>query len=330
MIQMQELLETAELEAFARIVESGSLSRAAIELEVPRATIGRRLARLEERLAVRLVRRSTRRLALTDAGTTLYNHAQAVLAAVREAAASVRGEHGSVRGRLRVSVPPMASESFHALVNDFLIRHPDVEMHVHASPQRADLIAGGFDLALRAGGLLDPGLVARSLARSRSVAVASPEYLARRGTPKRVRELRDHACLLGFERGEVPGHYWPLRSGSTVRVDGPLATNEISGLLSAAIAGLGIAVLPLFFVAPAIAAGTLMPVLAEQIGGPVQIAVVYPERELVPPLVRTFIDELVLWGRQEFVGLAELEQKCRRAGEGAKKRKKSSRARVAS
>lgn len=307
---MSELLETAELEAFARIVESGSLSKAATELEVPRATIGRRLARLEERLGVRLVRRSTRRLALTDAGATLYHHALAALTAVREAAASVRGVDGSMRGRLRISVPPMASKSFDALVNDFLSRFPDVQLHVHASAQHADLLAGGFDLALRAGGALDPGLVARPLARSRSLAVASPEYLARRGRPKRARDLRDHACLLGFDRGVLPSHYWPLRSGATVRVDGPLASNEPTALQSAAIAGHGIAVLPLFFVAHAIESGQLVAVLPEHVGGQVQIAVVYPERELVPPIVRVFVDELVAWGRKEFVALGDIEAKC--------------------
>jgi DNA-binding transcriptional LysR family regulator len=307
---MQELLETAELEAFARIVESGSLSKAAAELEVPRATIGRRLGRLEERLGVRLVRRSTRRLALTDAGTTLYHHALAALTAVREAAASVRGIDGAMRGRLRISVPPLANASFDALINDFLARFPDVQLHVHASAQHADLLGGGFDLALRAGGAIDPGLVARPLARSRSLAVASPTYLARRGTPKRARDLREHACLLGFDRGIVPNHYWPLRNGSTVRVDGPFASNEPTALQAAVLAGHGIALLPLFFVAAAIHAGQLVAVLPAQVGGQVQIAVVYPERELVPPIVRAFVDELVAWGRKEFVALAEIEGKC--------------------
>src|SRR6187401_3169377 len=148
---MTDPIETAELLAFVRTIDAKSLSRAAAELRVPRATVGRRLARLEERLGVRLVRRSTRRLALTDAGTTLYHHALTALTAVREAAASVRGAEGSMRGRLRISVPPMANASFDALVNDFLARFPEVQLHVHAATQHADLLAGGFDLALRAG-----------------------------------------------------------------------------------------------------------------------------------------------------------------------------------
>lgn len=310
MIQMQDLLETAELEALARIVEAGSLSRAALELGVPRATIGRRLARLEERVGVRLIRRSTRKLALTDAGTTLYHHALLALASVRDAADSVRTVDGALRGRLRVSVPPMASASFDAMVDGFLLRHPDVRIQIHSTSVHADLVTGGFDLALRASAELDPGLVARPLARSRTIAVASPEYLARRGMPRRARDLVGHACLLGFDRGEMPNHYWPLARGRTMRVDGPLATNELGGLMSAASAGLGIALLPLFLVATAIRDGALRPVLPEIVGGRVQIAVVYPDRELVPQVVRAFIDELIEWGRHAFVELNELEAKC--------------------
>jgi DNA-binding transcriptional LysR family regulator len=101
-----------------------------------------------------------------------------------------------------------------------------------------------------------------------------------------------------------------LRNGSTVRVDGPFASNEPTGLQSAAIAGRGIALIPLFFAVAALEAGQLVTVLPKQVGGQVQIAVVYPERELVPPIVRAFVDELVAWGRKEFVALAEIEGKC--------------------
>src|SRR5690349_10514456 len=126
LMQMQEPVETAELLAFARTVEAKSLSRAAAELAVPRATISRRLARLEERLGARLLRRTTRSLALTDAGEALYRHARIVLDAVRDAETSVRRTDDAVRGELRVSVPQHLPPSFHALVCDFMERYPDV------------------------------------------------------------------------------------------------------------------------------------------------------------------------------------------------------------
>jgi DNA-binding transcriptional LysR family regulator len=230
---------------------------------------------------------------------------------VRDAADSVRRNDDAMRGRLRVSVPPLQSASFHAMVNAFVVRHPQVSLQIHVSAQRVDLVGGGYDLALRAGGAFDPGLVVRMLARSRSIAVASPEYLARRGTPKRARDLRDHTCILGFERGEVVNHYWPLRSGSTVRIDGPLATNQLEGVLAAVSAGIGIGMLPLFLAAPAMRSGALTSVLHGVLGGPIHIGVVYPERELVPAPMRAFIDELVAWGRTEFVALGELETQCK-------------------
>src|SRR6187455_2341760 len=120
LIQMKEPLETAELAAFSRTVDARSLSRAAIELGVPRATISRRLARLEERLGARLLRRTTRSLALTDAGDVLYRHARIVLDAVTSAEASIRRTDEVIRGELRVSVPPFRNPTFSKLICDFI------------------------------------------------------------------------------------------------------------------------------------------------------------------------------------------------------------------
>src|SRR5690242_11273165 len=129
---MDEPFETAELLAFARTVEARSLSRAAAELGVPRATISRRLGRLEERLGVRLLRRTTRSLALTDAGEALHRHAHIVLDAIHHAEASVRRVDDAVRGELRVSVPPMDG-SLAAMVCAFARRYPEVRLHVHST-----------------------------------------------------------------------------------------------------------------------------------------------------------------------------------------------------
>ena len=181
-VLMQDPLETAELLAFARTVQAQSLTRAAAELKLPRATVSRRLQRLEERLGVRLLRRTTRRLALTDAGEVLYRHARLILDAVRDAELSVQ-RTDAVRGRLRISVPPV-TPMFQGLLCDFIERYPDVRLEVHASARHVDLIAEGYDLALRAGVAPDSGLVGRTLYRQRLTAVASPAYLARRGTPQ--------------------------------------------------------------------------------------------------------------------------------------------------
>jgi len=169
---MTDPVETSELLAFTRTVEAKSLSRAAVELGAPRATIGRRLSRLEERLGVRLLRRTTRALALTDAGDAFYRHARIVLDAVEQAEASVRRSDSVVRGTLRVATPPMLDPSFNALVCNFARAYPEVQIHVDASSRYVDLMREGYDVALRAGTEIEPGLVARTLARTSAVAVA--------------------------------------------------------------------------------------------------------------------------------------------------------------
>ncbi|MDI3289949.1 LysR family transcriptional regulator [Polyangium sp. 15x6] len=291
---MDDPLETSELLAFSKAVEARSLSRAAAELGVPRATISRRLARLEERLGVRLLRRTTRSLVLTDAGEALHRHARIVLDAVHHAEASVRKTDDAVRGELRVSVPPMTGTSFSAMICDFARRYPEVRIHVHSTTQHVDLQRGGYDVALRATTALEPGLVARTLAREPTLAVASPAYLEAHGTPRNRRDLRHHRCLMGFARGELPQTQWPF-SGGKFQVEGALFANDVYLLCDAALEGLGIALLPLILAHPHLESGALVHVLPGALQGESHIAVVYPEREFMPPQVRAFIDALVAW-----------------------------------
>jgi DNA-binding transcriptional LysR family regulator len=310
---MDEPLETAELLAFAKTVEARSLSRAAAELGVPRATVSRRLARLEERLGVRLLRRTTRSLTLTDAGEALLRHARIVLDAVHHAEASVRSEGGAIRGELRVSVPPLSGTSFSAMICEFAEKHPEVRLHVHSTTTHVDLQRGGYDVALRAGTALEPGLVARTLARSPVFAVASPAYLAAHGTPRTRRDLRRHRCLMGFARGELPQTQWPS-AGGTFQVEGALFANDIQLLRDAALAGLGIAVLPLLSVGPHLERGELVHVLPDAIRGESHVAVVYQEREFLPPQVRAFIDALVAWAPLGLPGTPRPKKPARRRG----------------
>jgi DNA-binding transcriptional LysR family regulator len=292
---MNDAMETSELLAFTRTVEAKSLSRAAAELGAPRATIGRRLARLEERLGVRLLRRTTRALALTDAGNALYRHARIVLDAVEQAEASVRTSDKVIRGTLRVAIPPMTDPSFNALVCNFARAYPEVRIHVDASSRHVDLLREGYDLALRASTELEPGLVARTVARTSTVAVAAPAYLAAHGAPRRARDLRAHRCLLGFMPNGLPQTHWPKAGGGKISVEGSFVSNDITLLADAALCGLGIAVLPALLVGPLLESGSLVRVLPELIHAESRVAVVYQERELLPPQVRAFIDALVAW-----------------------------------
>ena len=298
MIHMTAPVENAELLAFAKTVEAKSLSRAAAELGVPRATIGRRLARLEERLGARLLRRTTRSLTLTDAGDTFYRHARIVLDAVADAEASIRRTDAAIRGDLRVSVPPMGrtdtDSSFFAMITTFAREHPGVRLQVHFSTRHVDLRRDGYDVALRAGTTIEPGLVARTLARVKVVAVASPGYLAEKGTPRRRSDLKKHRCLMGFARGELPQTHWRI-AGAMVHVEGMFFSNEIHLLRDAALGGLGIAFLPSMILERHLESGELVQVLPGVAEADSRLAVVYLERELVTAQVRAFVDAVVAW-----------------------------------
>jgi DNA-binding transcriptional LysR family regulator len=305
---MQDPIETAELLAFSRVVDAKSLSRAAAELGVPRATISRRLARLEERLGTRLLRRTTRRQSLTEAGEAFYRHARIVLDAVGNAEASVRQLDDAVRGELRISVPPILTHGFHTMLCDFAARYPEVRLQVHFSTRHVDLQRDGYDIALRAGEI-EPGLIARTLARMALVAVASPSYLEKHGSPRHVKDLKNHRCLLGFARGELPQTHWPLKRGGKLQVEGNLVSNEITLLAEAAVQGLGITLLPMLFVGPLIQSGQLVHVLPGVIEADARVALVYLDREYIPPHLKAFIEALSVWGRRELAtGEAALQQ----------------------
>jgi DNA-binding transcriptional LysR family regulator len=296
-MQMPELPETSELLTFVRTVEARSISRAALELGVPRPTVGRRLARLEQKLGARLLRRTTRTMALTDAGEALFHRARAVVAAVGDARDAVVHGDDAVRGLLRVSVPPMTGDGLGAVIADFLAAYPEVRVELESSSRYVDLVAGGFDVAIRAAPELAPGLIARNLFRSRLVAVATPGYLARAGAPRRAADLAKHVCLVGFARGEHPMTHWPRLRGGRVRVEARLASNDLATLREAAMRGQGIALLPLPLVYDDLVAGRLTAVLPEVLGAEVRLAVVYADRELVPPAVRALVEAVVRWAK---------------------------------
>lgn len=296
---MKDPVETSELLAFSKTVDVKSLSRAALELGVPRATVSRRLARLEERLGARLLRRTTRSLVLTDAGEAFYLHARIVLDAVHSAEASVRRTDDVVRGDLRVSVPPLAMASFNSMICDFCQRYPELRVHVHYASQHVDLVRGGFDVALRASMELEPGLVARTLARMPFLAVASPAYLTAHGEPKTARDLKHHRCIMGFARGEVASSHWPVAGGGKLHVEGAFFSNDIGMLAAAATRGQGIAMLPLIAALPGLESGALVQVLPKVLKGESKLSVVYAEREFVAPQVRAFVDAVVAWAPGE-------------------------------
>jgi len=280
-------------EEFVAVVETGSIRAAADQLSLPRPTVSRRLARLEERLGVRLLHRTTRRQTLTARGEALFERARQVVLAARDAEAEVRRLDGVPRGLLRVAMPTQTPNALMAgWFDDYLERYPEVSVEVIATEAKLDLAAEGIHVALRFGPQ-DPSLVARTLLTVRSVAVASPAYLQKRGTPRTPSELGEHACIVGFEADRVPTRRWPLRDGGTVGVGGRMVADQMSLWLHLAVLGRGIALVSERLARPFLADGRLVTVLEADVGRVERVSVVFVDRRYVDPKVRAFVDLLV-------------------------------------
>ncbi len=309
-------------EVFVQVVESGSVSAAARVLGSPRETVSRQLARLEERLGVHLLHRSTRRLVPTAAGEELFARARPLVVATREAEAAMRQRDPTPRGLVRLSVPPgPVATRVGAALGRFLCRWPEVRIELTAASRHVDLAAEGYDLALRAGTVRDPSLIARRLWVASPCAVASPAYLSQRGTPDSVDALSAHDCILGMGGGDRPLRRWPLASGGEVAVDGPFASDSMEAQLAACREGLGIGLFPrVAGVLEDLDHGRLVELLPGQLGVEVSLSLVALERARMPVRVRAVFDHLVetLGDGDSAAASAGLEAPARRVAKGAR------------
>jgi len=281
-------------EEFVSIVDHGSVTAAAEALGLPRPTVSKRLARLEERLNVRLLHRTTRRMKLTEQGEILYERARRVVRAAREAEAAVQRHDDVPRGLLRVLIPPRVPEStFTEWFAAFLHAFPEVSLDVVGTEVHLDLVAEGFDVAIRHGAIADTSLVSRTLAINTEIAVASPRYLAARGTPTTAEALSDHNCIIGYTGENLPNPRWPLLEGGWTHVGGSLMTNHHGLRLEAAKRDLGVAIVLDSAAKELLESGELVRVLPDIIGRRDHARLVYPDREFLEPKVRAFIDFIV-------------------------------------
>ena len=270
---------------FVAIVDAGSVSQAARDLGVPRASLSRQLSALESRLGVRLLHRTTRKLTPTRGGEDLYDRARRILDAVCEAEAAVRQE-STPAGLLRISVPPVSGNGqFEQMLLDFVRTYPDIELHVVATTRHVDLVGEDIDVSIRAGRVLDPSLYARRIMSSEVRVMAAPSYLQEHGTPT-LETLSEHVLLRHTDQGR-PMRTWPLRRGGQVQISGKLVSNDLSLLRRACMDGMGLALLP-----EAFTDGALVPVLP-QVGATTHVSLVYAERQYQSPRVRAFIDHVV-------------------------------------
>lgn len=287
-------LDLNAVTAFVAVVEQRSFRAAARELNVPKSTVSRRVALLEEQLSVQLLQRTTRTVTLTDVGEGFYQRAQQALSTLSDAAREVQESEASPRGVLRLTAPVTFAEHFLGdIVTEFLRTNPEVRVTLDLTDRYVDLVAEGYDLALRAGVLQDSTLRARLLGTSSVVVVASPRYLEAHGAPETPGDLLEHDCIVNAnsERGAK----WPLlvkRRVTMMPVRARVAVSSFMLVRDFAAAGLGIARLPAGFSADDEADGTLVRVLEPYQPPPLPLHAVFPPGPRLSPRVRAFVDLL--------------------------------------
>ncbi len=283
-------MEIEDIQAFVAVADAGGLSPAAVRLGVSKSIVSRRIARLEKSLHARLLNRTTRGAALTEAGASFREHAVRI-AAEADAARDAVSPDGKVRGRLRVAAPlSFGATHFAPVLAELASRHPELEIQSSYSDRLVDLVAEGFDAAIRLGMLDDSNLVARRIATFGGNLVASPAYLARRGTPRTPDDLLVHDAI------NRVNDEWPLlHDGRVIRIHprARFTADNGAALVPAALAGLGIALLPDFLIAGHLASGALVAVLPDYPMPEAGVYVVRPPGGSASCKVRVLIDILV-------------------------------------
>jgi len=303
---------------FVKVIDAGSFRGAARALGVPKSTLSRRIAALEERLGARLLQRTTRHLGLTDAGVAYHRQAAQAISVLDDAERAVSALQEAPRGPLRVTAPMLFGLLFlPELVAEFLARYPEVQLSLDLSDRQVDLVEEGYDLAIRAGALPDSSWIAHKLGASPFQLFASPAYLRARGTPARLEELADHDCLVLGTQTQAVWTFRVARRARQVSVRGRLAANSFLVLRDAAIAGLGVCRIPGFLAIDAVKRGRLVPLLGDEAEDPAPLHVVYPSARHVSPKVRAFGDFVrAHLGGRPFVTASELVASRPRRGGG--------------
>ncbi|TBZ14289.1 LysR family transcriptional regulator [Rhizobium leguminosarum] len=282
---------------FMAVVDAGSFIAGGQAMGLSRSAAGKAVTRLEDRLGARLLNRTTRTLSLTDEGRMFYERGLQILVSVDEAEASVAGQNSTPRGVLRLTVP----DAFGRLVvlpllEKYLRAWPDIQVEVSFTDRLADIVEEGFDLAIRLGATAtDTRLVSRVIATYKARLCASPSYLAERGEPRDIDDLAVHDCLIFAGRNQRQGWRFRGEGGSWIKAQGRSRLRLDSGeaIRDATLAGLGIALLPDFLVIDDLAAGRLRQILADFETDDAKIVTLYPDKRLLEPRVRRFIDLIV-------------------------------------
>ena len=286
------------ISVFCKVIETQSFTQAANQQNISVAMASKLVSQLEEHLKTRLLQRTTRKIVPTEAGMLYYQRCQAILLDLSEADSSISNMATSLQGNLLISVP----RDFVLLyispnLPKFIELHPNLHVEIEFEDKRVDLVAEGYDLALRIGYMQDSSLVARKISSSPMHFVASPSYLESRGTPLTPDDLEYHQGLL--YKSSLNQVHWQSTKANQIqryKIQSKVVSNNGMALLEMTKAGLGISNAPDFFVKDALASGELVEILSEYKQKPLDIYVVYPNRRHLPAKVRAFIEFLASLG----------------------------------
>lgn len=287
--------KSADMELFHLVANKGSLSAAARELGISTPTVSKRLARIEQRLGVRLLNRTTRRLSLTDEGEIYMQHAARILTEIAELEQLVGSRRATPRGLVRMNATPGFGRRYIApALSEFSRLYPEVQVQLVLSDRPVNLVEEGYDLGVRFGALGDTTLVARKIAGNRRVVCAAPRYLKQRGVPRSPRDLATHDCII-LRQDDADYALWRFSNGrrsETVRVHGSLACNDGEVVREWALAGHGLILRSWWDVADLVGRGALVTVLDSYSTPEADIYAVYPYPRNLPAKVRALVDFL--------------------------------------
>ncbi|NNE64755.1 MAG: LysR family transcriptional regulator [Gammaproteobacteria bacterium] len=292
-----------ELEAFVEVVDRHSFSDAAEKLGVSKSILSRRVSDLEKRLGVQLMRRTTRRQSLTDAGRHFYERAIHLLSDLKDAEQMVSDAQAMLSGKIKLAAPlGIGIGQLSEPIAEFMQIHTDVEVSVELDDRNVDLVGEGFDLAVRVGQLQDSNLIARKLAEVNFATCASSDYLAIHGEPKHPSELSEHQ-VMHYSNVQVGDQWFYFQSGKriTPRMNYRLSANNGEFLARTASCGLGICALPLFYLQEYIDRGELIPILKDYPRDAAGMYAVYPPGRLVSRRVKMLSDYLFAYFRNRVI-----------------------------
>lgn len=279
-------------ETFIAVIDEGSFTAAARILDASKAHVSRQINQLESRLGTQLIKRSTRKLALTETGRAYYERCKGIVSQMMEVEQAIIDQREMPIGTLKITVAGAFGELYIApCAADFIKKYPGINIDIDFSNRLVDLVAEGYDVAIRAGVLKDSSLMARKIAKRRLIVCGTRDYFDVYGQPREINDLKNHNCLVGT----LPTWRFRQKNGrhTDIKVDGSWHSNNGHALMAAARKGIGLIQLPEFYVFDDIRSGRLLPVLEEFEPADTAEWALYPSSKHLSPKVRLFIDHLV-------------------------------------